>query len=67
MCIATSSSLESFAMKSTNHKELFRQFSHIVLGASDKEVKNGKPAPDIFEIAARRFEESPDARSVSLK
>ena len=65
ICVATSSSKESFAIKSKNHKQLFRAFNHIVLGASDTEVKNGKPAPDIFEVAARRFDDVPNLENVS--
>jgi len=63
--VATSSSKESFAIKSKNHKELFKAFNHIVLGASDPEVKNGKPSPDIFEVAARRFDDKMNFENVS--
>ncbi|KAG5668498.1 hypothetical protein PVAND_016437 [Polypedilum vanderplanki] len=59
ICIATSSSREAFMVKTMNHKELFKKFNHIVMGASDCEVKNGKPAPDIFLIAAKRFDDCP--------
>lgn len=58
MAVATSSSQESFNKKITNHKELFDKFNHIVTG-SDPELKSGKPAPDIFQICASRFDSKP--------
>lgn len=46
-------------VKTTNHQELFSLFLHKVCGSSDPEVKNGKPAPDIFLVAASRFKDKP--------
>jgi len=59
MAIATSSSEQSFRMKTNHLKNIFSMFHHVVTGASDPEVKNGKPAPDIFNICASRFPGSP--------
>lgn len=59
-CLATSSGREMAELKIANYPELFSLFSHRVMGASDPEVKNGKPAPDIFLIAARRFKDRPE-------
>ncbi|VVC43474.1 HAD-like domain,Phosphoglycolate phosphatase, domain 2,HAD hydrolase, subfamily IA [Cinara cedri] len=59
MAIATSSSEISFRMKTDHLKDKFSVFNHVVTGASDPEVKNGKPAPDIFQICASRFPGSP--------
>lgn len=61
IAIATSSNKESFDLKSTKFTDLFSNFHHIVCGGTDPAVLNGKPAPDIFLIAASRFE--PPAQS----
>lgn len=56
--LATSSSAEMMDLKITDHRELFDLFNHKVCG-TDKEVANGKPAPDIFLVAAKRFVKPP--------
>lgn len=65
MCVATSSTKEALEIKSTNHRELFSLFHHKVIGSSDADVKEGKPAPDIFLVAAKRFPDNPDPADVS--
>ncbi|XP_074269209.1 (DL)-glycerol-3-phosphatase 2 [Silene latifolia] len=58
ICIATGSHKRHFLLKTQNHTELISLMNHVVLG-DDPEVKQGKPAPDGFLAAARRFEGGP--------
>lgn len=51
-------------LKQRKYRELFDLFEHKVLGSSDPEVMNGKPAPDIFLVAARRFADQPKPKNV---
>ena len=52
--IATSSSSPIYDAKYEKHKKWFSQFAQIVRG-DDPELKLGKPAPDIFLLAAKRL------------
>lgn len=58
-CLATSSGREMAELKMTNYVDLFKLFNHHVMGSSDPDVKDGKPAPDIFLVAASRFHDKP--------
>jgi beta-phosphoglucomutase-like phosphatase (HAD superfamily) len=57
--IASSSSQRPFDAKITHHQEWMQLFHGVVLG-DDPEVKQGKPAPDIFLVAAQRLEVHPE-------
>ncbi|CAF4920569.1 unnamed protein product [Pieris macdunnoughi] len=57
--LATSSSHETYELKTKNHKDLFDLFTYKTLGSSDPDVKRGKPHPDIFYTAAAKFLEKP--------
>ena len=57
--IATSSSQENFAMKTVNHQQWLKHFQVITLG-DDPEIKQGKPAPDIFLLTVKRLNAQPE-------
>lgn len=62
MAIATGSTNQSFVIKTRAHQDLFgdgKYFHHIVFTRDDEEVKNPKPAPDVYLITASRFPDRP--------
>ncbi|CAK1545586.1 unnamed protein product [Leptosia nina] len=61
--LATSSSQETYDLKTKNHTELFDLFTYKTLGSSDPSVKRGKPHPDIFYAAAAKFPEKPEPQN----
>jgi pseudouridine-5'-monophosphatase len=60
ICIGTSSS--DVEVKTNRHKHVFDLFHHITRGC---DVKEGKPAPDIFLLAASLFE--PKAEPINVR
>lgn len=60
ICLATSSHSRHYDMKTTNHKQLFSLFDHVVTG---DQVSRGKPQPDIFLKAAGLFVPTPSPES----
>ncbi len=58
MAIATSSHQRNFDLKTLHHQDWLKLFRLIVRG-DDPELKAGKPAPDIFLLAAQRLNADP--------
>lgn len=54
IAVASSSHSSQFAVKSEKNMDLFDHFHHITLG-DDPDLKNSKPMPDIYLLAARRL------------
>ena len=52
--VATSSDRRHFALKTSQHQKWFEIFDCIIIG-DDPRVLHGKPAPDIFILAARQL------------
>ncbi|MBF0352911.1 MAG: HAD-IA family hydrolase [SAR324 cluster bacterium] len=74
--VATSTTREMFALKTSRHKSWFDVFQTVITG-DDPRVKQGKPAPDIFlavadELGGRPedclvFEDAPSGMEAALK
>jgi HAD superfamily hydrolase (TIGR01509 family) len=56
--VATSSDRRQFALKTSHHQRWFSIFDCIVIG-DDPGVQHGKPAPDIFLLAAEQLGVAP--------
>jgi len=62
IAISTGSTTTSYGIKTQNYKNIFSQFEFVVCCSSDPEVKNGKPHPDAFDIARKRFDPVPEPK-----
>nr|CAB3265310.1 pseudouridine-5'-monophosphatase-like [Phallusia mammillata] len=62
--ICTGSSEKAYMAKTSHLKDFFAMFNPIVLCGDDKEVINGKPHPDGYEVTMKRFQPIPDASEV---
>ncbi|KAH8419400.1 hypothetical protein KR222_010663 [Zaprionus bogoriensis] len=58
MAVATSSYHSGFQHKASSHCDILSVLHHVVCG-DDPELKSGKPAPDIYLLAASRFNPAP--------
>ncbi|XP_044315994.1 pseudouridine-5'-phosphatase [Drosophila rhopaloa] len=62
-CIATSSARELFKRKAKPHKDIMLAFHHVVCGDDPRlGIGRGKPQPDIFLLAASRFNPPADPK-----
>jgi len=59
--IATSSKKVSFEVKTEGKEDVLDLLEHKLLASDDPEVEFGKPHPDTFLVAARRFKNPPKA------
>jgi pseudouridine-5'-monophosphatase len=57
--VATSSDHRLFELKTQRHRDWFRRFAAVVLG-DDPRLERGKPAPDIFLLAAKDLGADPE-------
>nr|KAJ3418419.1 glutathione synthase [Polyrhizophydium stewartii] len=55
IAVATSSFRDAFELKSKNNQDLFKLFDGNIVVGNDPRVVKGKPAPDIFQAAARQI------------
>ncbi len=59
IALASSSNHELYEIKTQNHRDWFDLFDTVVTG-DHPEIKNGKPAPDIFLYAAKQINANPE-------
>ncbi|KAL3242577.1 hypothetical protein MRX96_021022 [Rhipicephalus microplus] len=64
MVNATGSTAPLFDLKMTRHHDVLALFHHAVCAGENPEVKRGEPHPDIFLVAASRFDGKPPSEKV---
>jgi len=67
IALATGSHRSVFDIKISRYQQFFSLFHHVVCGSSDPDVEHGKPHPDIFLVAAQRFEDPPSPKKVYIQ
>ena len=60
IAIATSSPQKAFDEKTEKHKDWVKEDIDKIITGDDKRIKNGKPAPDIFILAANELNLKPE-------
>jgi len=65
VAVATSSARPVYELKTTHHRPWFASF-HVVVTGDDPRIARGKPAPDIYLLAARELGVEP-ARCVAIE
>ncbi|VDM18246.1 unnamed protein product [Hydatigera taeniaeformis] len=55
MAVASGSMSQQVPHKMWNHREVWQHISHVVASGDDPEVLRGKPSPDVFQVALKRF------------
>lgn len=58
LAICTGSAAHTYDCKISKRRELFAKFSHAVC-SDHPEVTHGKPAPDIYQVTAKKFNPAP--------
>ena len=64
--VATSTGRRLFDLKTQRHRDWFSLFAAVVLG-DDPRIARGKPAPDIFLLAARELGAEPASRAAGMR
>ncbi|MFQ5560259.1 MAG: HAD-IA family hydrolase [Nitrospinota bacterium] len=59
--VATSTNRANFSLKTQRHRRVFEEYFDVVVTGDDTEIGAGKPAPDIFLLAAKRMQVVPGA------
>lgn len=64
IAVATGSSAASVEVKTKNYQQVFSLFANLTKGS---EVKEGKPAPDVFLLAASRLQPKIEPHEVCMR
>lgn len=56
--------MENVVSEFRNHPELYGLFDHITMAEDDFNIIHGKPSPDLFLVASRKFTKRPRPENV---